>query len=138
MAIATFGMSWQVSGTQQFEIPDGIDPMNEAAVSDYLLQHWSEIPIPEDGEYIGDSDILDGVFTVEQSNQKQKTLQFTVERAVRTGFDKVLSEAEYEDFLQTGNLPFDVYREAGFPGDDGAEYSYAVTDEEGRTLVDWT
>ena len=138
MAVATFGMTWQVSGTQKFEIPDDIDPMNGEAVSDYLLEHWSEIPIPETGEYIWDSDTLDEVFEVRQQNPGQKTLQLTVERSERTGYEKVLSKAEYEDFQQTGNLPFDVYREAGFLGDDGAEYSYAVTDEEGRTLVDWT
>ncbi len=36
-----------------------------------------------------------------------------------------------------GEMPFDVYKEAGFTGDDGADYDYAVVDDEGRTLVDW-
>ena len=138
MAIATFGMTWQVSGTQKSEIPDDIDPMDDEAVSGYLLEHWSEIPIPDKGEYIGGSDTLDGVFAVEPRNTGKKTLRFTVERTERTGFDKVFSESEYENFLQSGHLPFDIYREAGFQGDDGAEYNYAVTDEEGRTLADWS
>ena len=45
--------------------------------------------------------------------------------------------AEYEAMMLGGELPFDVYKEAGFPGDDGADYDSAVVDDEGRTLVDW-
>lgn len=137
MAVATFGMTWQVSGTQTFIIPDDIDPADEDAVSEYLQNHWSKIPIPENGEYIGDSDTLDGVYLVKNSCPEPRMFHFTVERTERIGFEKMLSEEEYEVFRRTGVFPFDVYREAGFTAEDGAEYDFAVSDEEGRTIVDW-
>ncbi len=137
MAVATFGMTWQVSGTQTFEIPDDIDLGNENAVSEYLLNHWSEIPIPENGEYVGDSDSLEGIYSVSRRIPETMMLSFTVERTERISFEKELTEAEYEEFQQTGEFSFDVYSEAGFTKDDGAEYDYAVTDDEGHTIVDW-
>ena len=137
MAVVTFGMTWQVSGTQTFNIPDEIDPENENEVSDYLLKHWREISLPEKGEYVSESDTLDGIRSVQRCDQDVRTLYFTVERTERSGFEMKVSGEKYEEFLQTGEFPFDVYKEAGFAGDDGAEYDYAVTDDEGHTVVDW-
>ena len=48
MAVVTFGMTWQVSGTQTLEIPDCIDPQNTEKVTEFLQEHWDEIPVPED------------------------------------------------------------------------------------------
>ena len=66
-----------------------------------------------------------------------RTLYFTVERTERIGFEKKVTPEEYETVMLRGAMPFDVYKEAGFPENDGAEYDYAVVDDEGRTLVDW-
>lgn len=137
MAVATFGMTWQMSGTQTFEIPDGIDLQDTDAVSDYLRDHWNEIPIPENGEYIGDSDALDGIVSIQANVPSPLNLHFTVERVERIGFERQVSAEEYEEFRMTGAFPFDVYEEAGFSENDGADYDYAVTDDEGKILIDW-
>ena len=68
---------------------------------------------------------------------EMRTLDFTVERTERVGYEKIVTPAEYEAMMLGGELPFDVYNEAGFLGDEGADYDYAVVDDEGRTLVDW-
>ena len=46
-----FGMIWQVSGTQTLEIPDCIDPQNTEKVTEFLQEHWDEIPVPAESEY---------------------------------------------------------------------------------------
>ena len=132
-----FGMTWQMYGTQTIEIPDCIDPKDPDAVSSYLQEHWDEIPIPTEGEYICGSDTLDELVDVQVKEAEMRTLYFTVERTGRVGYEKMFTPAEYEAMMLGGELPFDVYKEAGFPGDDGADYDYAVVDDEGRTLVDW-
>ena len=132
-----FGMTWQMSGTQTIEIPDCIDPKDPDAVSSYLQEHWDEIPIPTEGEYICGSDTLDELVDVQVKEAEMRTLYFTVERTERVGYEKIVTPAEYEAMMLGGELAFDVYKEAGFPGDDGADYDYAVVDDEGRTLVDW-
>lgn len=50
----SFGMYWQVYGRQIMEIPD----IPEEDVSDYLEEHWDEIPLPS-GDYVTGSDELD-------------------------------------------------------------------------------
>lgn len=132
-----FGMTWQMYGTQTIEIPDCIDPKDPDAVSSYLQEHWDEIPIPTEGEYICGSDTLDELVDVQVKEAEMRTLYFTVERTGRVGYEKMFTPAEYEAMMLGGELPFDVYKEAGFPGDDGADYDSAVVDDEGRTLVDW-
>ena len=132
-----FGMTWQMSGTQTIEIPDCIDPKDSGAVTLFLQEHWDEIPIPTEGEYICGSDTLDELVDVQVKEAEMRTLYFTVERTGRVGYEKIVTPAEYEAMMLGGELAFDVYKEAGFPGDDGADYDYAVVDDEGRTLVDW-
>ena len=132
-----FGMTWQMSGTQTIEIPDCIDPKDSGAVTLFLQEHWDEIPIPTEGEYICGSDTLDEWVDVQVKEAEMRTLYFTVERTERVGYEKIVTPAEYEAMMLGGELAFDVYKEAGFPGDDGADYDYAVVDDEGRTLVDW-
>lgn len=132
-----FGMTWQMSGTQTIEIPDCIDPKDSGAVTLFLQEHWDEIPIPTEGEYICGSDTLDELVDVQVKEAEMRTLYFTVERTERVGYEKIVTPAEYEAMMLGGELAFDVYKEAGFPGDDGADYDYAVVDDEGRTLVDW-
>lgn len=50
----SFGMLWQTYGRQTLEVPE----MPYENVSEYLKEHWDEIPLPE-GDYIGGSDELD-------------------------------------------------------------------------------
>ncbi len=132
-----FGMIWQVSGTQTLEIPDCIDPQNTEKVTEFLQEHWDEIPVPAESEYISGSDTLDETVRFQIDKAEMRTLYFTVERTERVGFEKKVTPEEYKELILDGEMPFDVYKEAGFTGDDGADYDYAVVDDEGRTLVDW-
>ena len=61
----TFGMVWQVAGTQTIEIPDELDVTDRNAVTAYLKENWETIPVPVDGEYIPDSDTLDDLRAIE-------------------------------------------------------------------------
>ena len=59
MAIVRFGMIWLVTGTQEVDLPDDIDTDNENEVISYLKKNWLKIPIPDNGEYLSDTDELD-------------------------------------------------------------------------------
>lgn len=54
----SFGMCWQVYGSQTIDLPDNIDANDEDAVKDYIRSVWEDIPLP-DGDYVSGSDILD-------------------------------------------------------------------------------
>ena len=68
MKTVTFGMVWQVSAKQTIELPDDIDTTDEETVRDYILENWSDIPLPSDGDYIPESDVLDDLVPIEISN----------------------------------------------------------------------
>ena len=55
----TFGMVWQSFGVQSIDLPDDIDENDKNAVIAYIKDHWAEIPLPDSGDYIADSDELD-------------------------------------------------------------------------------
>lgn len=93
--------------------------------------------VPAESEYISGSDTLDETVRFQIDKAEMRTLYFTVERTERVGFEKKVTPEEYKELILDGEMPFDVYKEAGFTGDDGADYDYAVVDDEGRTLADW-
>ncbi len=54
--IFTFGMEWKMYGNQSVEVP--ADYTQEQAEG-YVKEHWDEIALPSDGEYLTDSDVPD-------------------------------------------------------------------------------
>lgn len=64
MKKAKFGMVWQVYGLQTIDIPDEY-AKNEDDAEWYIRTHWDEIPVPDDGTYIGYSDELDDTLPIE-------------------------------------------------------------------------
>lgn len=58
-----FGMVWQCAGTQTADLPDNINPSDHAAVEQYLLSIWDDIPLPE-GNYVSGSDTLDDLVPI--------------------------------------------------------------------------
>lgn len=65
MAKVKFGMIWLVTGTQEVNLPDNINPDNEQEVISYLKKNWLRIPIPDNGEYLSDTDVLDKNYPIE-------------------------------------------------------------------------
>ena len=51
----TFGVAWQMYGTQSIEVPEGFT-IDEAV--EYVLDIWQDIALPR-GDYVADSDELD-------------------------------------------------------------------------------
>ena len=49
-----FGMSWEMYGTKEIEVPEEITTIS--AAEDYVKKNWDSIPLPETGNYIIDSD----------------------------------------------------------------------------------
>lgn len=54
--LVQFDMTWMCSGQQIYNVPDGL---TRSQVEAYLQEHKDEIPIPEGGAYVSDSDTLD-------------------------------------------------------------------------------
>lgn len=50
-------MYFEVSGKQEIELPDDIDPNDKDAVMDYIEEIWDDIPLPpkETWSYVDDS-----------------------------------------------------------------------------------
>ncbi len=63
------GLLWQVWGkSKEIEIPETIDlksPNAKQEILDYLKEKLDEIPLPTDGEYVDDSNVLDEEGTIE-------------------------------------------------------------------------
>ena len=51
----SFGMYWQVYGTQTVNVPINL---NEKEALEYVKKHWDEISLPE-GDYVCGSDEID-------------------------------------------------------------------------------
>lgn len=51
-----FGLFWNMYGKAELELPDNIDTSNEETVRKYIREHIHDIPIPESGHYLPDSD----------------------------------------------------------------------------------
>ena len=59
---ARFGMYWQVYGYQTVDLPDDITTEEEAV--DWINDNFEDIPLPDDADYLSDSDGWDE-FTIE-------------------------------------------------------------------------
>ena len=64
MAKVEITMYWQVYGKQEVELPDDIDPNDHDAVEEYIDNHWDEIPLPVDSDYVECSDEWENEYTV--------------------------------------------------------------------------
>lgn len=52
-------MVWMVTGQQNINLPDELDPNDITAVRNYIKKNWDNIPLPTEGDYISGSDELD-------------------------------------------------------------------------------
>lgn len=53
----SYGVSYQVYGRATATVPDYIQTKEEAI--GWLKEHWDEVPIPEEADYVQESDELD-------------------------------------------------------------------------------
>lgn len=53
----SYDVSYQVYGRATATIPDYIQTREEAI--EWLKEHWSELPLPEEADYVPESDELD-------------------------------------------------------------------------------
>ena len=49
----TFGMAWQCYAKQSVEVPENF---TYKQAKQYVQEHWSEIKLPNNGEYVENSD----------------------------------------------------------------------------------
>lgn len=52
-----YGVSYQAYGYATTTVPDSVQTRDDAIK--WLKEHWDEVPISEEADYIGDSDELD-------------------------------------------------------------------------------
>lgn len=52
-----YGVAYTAYGYATTTIPDSVQTRDDAIK--WLKEHWNEVPIPEEADYIGDSDELD-------------------------------------------------------------------------------
>ena len=52
-------MVWMVTGQQNINLPDELDPNDITAVRNYIKKNCDNIPLPTEGDYISGSDELD-------------------------------------------------------------------------------
>ena len=51
--IFKFGVTWQYYGTQAVEVPEDF---TQEQAEQYVQEHWWEIDLPDNGEYVDNSD----------------------------------------------------------------------------------
>lgn len=53
----SYGVAYTAYGYATTTVPDSVQTRDDAIK--WLKEHWDEVPIPEEADYIGDSDELD-------------------------------------------------------------------------------
>lgn len=53
----SYGVAYTAYGYATTTVPDSVQTRDDAIK--WLKEHWNEVPIPEEADYIGDSDELD-------------------------------------------------------------------------------
>ena len=51
--IVRFPVYFEAVGYHELEIPDDVDPDDDDAVRQFIDDHWDEVPIPEENEFVG-------------------------------------------------------------------------------------
>jgi hypothetical protein len=57
--VVRFPVYFEAVGYHELELPDDIDPDDDDAVRQFIDDHWDEVPIPEDHEFISESSCFD-------------------------------------------------------------------------------
>lgn len=52
--LVRFPVYFQVCGYQTMELPDDLDAEDEDAVKEYIDDHWPDVALPKETEYVGD------------------------------------------------------------------------------------
>lgn len=50
-----FPIYFEVVGEGEMDLPDDIDTSDENAVREYIDDHWDDVPLPEETEFVSDS-----------------------------------------------------------------------------------
>ena len=66
----TFRAYWQLFSDVTINLPDEIDPDDEDAVREYCHDQWEKMSLPEDAEYLYDSDEIDDEHGFEVTDKK--------------------------------------------------------------------
>ena len=54
MNVVIFPVYFECVGYQELELPDTVDVNDEFEVKCYISDHWDDVPLPDDYEYVGD------------------------------------------------------------------------------------